>query len=560
MGSRRLLHLTTLYETARELGGMSSPREVMDAFLLTAMGPLGATRGFVLTANRFTREILLARRGLEPDEADGLGADLEKLLAACFPDRPQLPFGGEELFSLREFPAAAPAPLPPDTRVLAAWTARGGMVGVLGLSGRLEDAGLDREDQDFLQGLAGTLANALKTAQATERIRRLNLELAAKNAELEEAAAQADAARSELAQRAYHLKTLYDASRELAPQADATAMAESFLLLCMGALSARQGLVLVRDDREGEPVMAARGVDPPPGAALSANLAKAFAGAEGNPIPMSCKVLADKRLLAGAGLPFPVAAVVLFAVDDSCQGLLALGPPLSDQSFSLDERELLAAHAAGFLVFLGKARNFAAAERANRDLAQRNQELQRLLEEITQCRLDLEGEKRHKAHIISFVERQTSRVRSATRLDYALILALSLLLGLVFNASNPAGVDLAPAAWSRPRAERIDAGWASLRRDSGAVFVDARPAEFYARRHVKGAVNLPASLFDFVFAMRFSRLSPDTEIIVYGSTISRLYDEQVAFLLADRGLANVKVMDGGLDAWTDLGQPVEEGK
>lgn len=557
---RRLLHLTTLYETARELGGMTSPQEVMDAFLLTAMGPLGATRGFVLTVNRFTREVRLARRGLEPEETDGLGQDLEGLLAACFPGHPRPAFGGEELLTLRELPGPAPAPLPPDTRILAAWTARGGLVGVLGLSGRLADTGLDRKDREFLQGLAGTLVEALKSAQATENIRRLNLELAAKNAELEEAAALAEAARGDLARRAYHLKTLYDASRELASLADVPTMAESFLLLCMGALSVRQGLALVRDGPEDPPLLVVRGVEPPPDAALAATLAAAFAGTEGNPIPMSCKVLTDERLLAGAGLPFPASAVVLFAVDEACQGLLALGSPLSDQAFSAEERELLAAQAAGFLVFLGKARNFAAAQRANRDLAQRNRELQRLLEEITQCRLDLEGEKRHKAHIISFVEGQSRKVRSASRLDFALILALALVLGLVFNASNPAGVDLVPATWSGPRAERIDAGWAKLRRDAGAVIVDARPVELHARRHIRDAVNLPASLFDFVFAMRFSQLPPETEVIVYGRTVSRLYDDQVASLLLDRGLANVKVMEGGLAAWADLGLPLETGK
>ena len=555
--ARRLLHLTTLYETARELGAMSSPQEVMNAFLLTAMGPLGATRGFVLTVNRFTRETRLARRGLEPEETAGLGQDLDGLLAACFPDQPQPRFGGQEMLALQELPQPAPAPLPPDTRILAAWTARGGMLGVLGLSDRLDGADLDQDDREFLKGLAGTLAGALKTAQATENIRRLNLELAAKNAELEEAAAQAEAARGDQARRAYQLKTLFDASRELAPQTDTREMAESFLLLCMGALSMSQGLVLVRDSRSETPILASRGVELPPDHALAATLDAAFAGSPGNPIPMSCKVLVDPRLLAGAGLPFPAAALCLFGVDESCQGILALGSPLTGEAPTPDELELLAAHASSFLVFLGKARNFAAAQQANRNLAQRNQELQQLLEEITQCRLDLEGEKRHKARIISFVERQSDRVQAASRLDFAVILALALLLGLVFNASNPSGADMVPLAWSRPPAERIDAGWAKLRRDNGAILVDARPVQLYKQRHVKDALNLPASLFDFVFAMRLARLAPQTEIVVYGHTVSRLYDEEVAFLLKDRGFENVHVMEGGLPAWMAMGLPVE---
>lgn len=554
---RRLLHLSTLNETARELGGLTSPQQIMDAFLLTAMGPLGASRGFVLVANRFTREVRLAQRGLEPAEAGALETDLDRVLAAAFPSSLPPTYGGEEELALADLAGGSPPPLPEDTRFLATWTIRGGYYGILGLSGILSHGSPAQEDREFLLSLAGALAGALKTALAAESIRRLNLELAHKNAELEEAVGQADAARSELARRAYHLKTLYDASRELSARNDLRSMAESFLLLSMGALSAPQGLVLVRDAQAPEPLLAMRGVDAPADAQLARDLAAAFAVGQANPNPMTAKVLTDERLLTGADLPFKAAALVLFALDEACQGLLALSAPLSGAAFGPDDRELLASHASGFLVFAGKARNFAAAQQANRDLARRNAELQRLLEEITQCRLDLEGEKRHKARIISFVERHTDRVRAASRLDFALIFALALLLGLIFNSSNPAGVDLVPAVWSRPLAEAIDPGQAALRREAGAVLVDARPAGLFTQKHIKEAVNLPASLFDFVYAMRFSSLPPDTEIIVYGRTASRLYDHQVALLLKDRGQANVKVLSGGLSAWADQGLPTE---
>lgn len=554
---RRLLHLSTLYETARELGGLTSPQQIMDTFLLTAMGPLSASRGFVLVANRFTREVRLAQRGLEPAEAGALGDDLDRVLAVSFPASLPPTYGGEEELALADLAGGSPPPLPADTRFLATWTIRGGYYGILGLSGILSRESPAREDREFLLSLAGALAGALKTALAAESIRRLNLELAQKNAELEEAVGQAEAARGELARRAYHLKTLYDASRELSARSDLRSMAESFLLLSMGALSAPQGLVLVRDAQAREPVLAMRGVDAPADAQLARDLVASFAVGQANPLPMTAKVLTDERLLTGADLPFKAAALVLFALDEACQGLLALGAPLSGAAFRAEDRELLASHAASFLVFAGKARNFAAAEQANRDLARRNEELQRLLEEITQCRLDLEGEKRHKAHIISFVERHTDRVRAASRLDFALVFVLALLLGLIFNSSNPAGVDLVPAVWSRPLAEAIDPGQAALRREAGAVLVDARPAGLYAQKHIKGAVNLPASLFDFVYAMRFSSLPPDTEIIVCGRTVSRLYDQQVALLLKDRGQANVKVLSGGLSAWADQGLPME---
>jgi 3-mercaptopyruvate sulfurtransferase SseA len=53
--------------------------------------------------------------------------------------------------------------------------------------------------------------------------------------------------------------------------------------------------------------------------------------------------------------------------------------------------------------------------------------------------------------------------------------------------------------------------------------------------------------------MKFSGLDPAKEIIVYGRTISRHYDEEVAFKLTSRGHSNVKVLPGGLPAWKEKG-------
>jgi 3-mercaptopyruvate sulfurtransferase SseA len=39
------------------------------------------------------------------------------------------------------------------------------------------------------------------------------------------------------------------------------------------------------------------------------------------------------------------------------------------------------------------------------------------------------------------------------------------------------------------------------------------------------------------------------EIIVYGRTISKRHDEEVASNLVARGHKNVKILKGGLDAW-----------
>ena len=69
---------------------------------------------------------------------------------------------------------------------------------------------------------------------------------------------------------------------------------------------------------------------------------------------------------------------------------------------------------------------------------------------------------------------------------------------------------------------------------------------------------MPMALFDIVYLMNFSEEDKDKKIVVYGNTISRPYDLEIAGKLLLRGYSDVKVMDGGLRAWEANGYPVEE--
>jgi 3-mercaptopyruvate sulfurtransferase SseA len=68
---------------------------------------------------------------------------------------------------------------------------------------------------------------------------------------------------------------------------------------------------------------------------------------------------------------------------------------------------------------------------------------------------------------------------------------------------------------------------------------------------------MPVAIFDIMYMMVLSQEQKQREIIVYGRTISKRYDEKLANKLAVRGHKNVKVLDGGLSAWKDKGYPIE---
>lgn len=158
------------------------------------------------------------------------------------------------------------------------------------------------------------------------------------------------------------------------------------------------------------------------------------------------------------------------------------------------------------------------------------------------------------------LERETERQFRALRLswfDLLVIFGLSILFGVSFNLSNPNGVRLIPKAWTAEAVSKVPISVAVAKHaEKRTLFVDARPANFYDQRRIKDAVNLPLALFDIMYMMQFNKIPKTKEIIVYGKTISRLYDEEVVRKLLLRGHKNTRVLQGGFPTWERQGYPV----
>ena len=149
------------------------------------------------------------------------------------------------------------------------------------------------------------------------------------------------------------------------------------------------------------------------------------------------------------------------------------------------------------------------------------------------------------------------RARKLSLVDLLVICGLSVLCGLLFNLSNPSGLTLAPESWSGETLSMILPEEARTLVDKGeAIFVDARPEYFFEEEHIKTALNLPMTIFDIAYMMGLSDVEPEKTIVVYGRTISRLYDDSVARQLILRGHSNVKLLKGGLPAWKKMGYAV----
>ncbi len=90
----------------------------------------------------------------------------------------------------------------------------------------------------------------------------------------------------------------------------------------------------------------------------------------------------------------------------------------------------------------------------------------------------------------------------------------------------------------------------------GAVIIDVREPESYAKGHIKGAINVPASEIE----KRLSELPADKPVIVYCSSYSCTASLVAAKKLAELGRGNIYRFVGGLLEWKTANLPTESSK
>ena len=142
----------------------------------------------------------------------------------------------------------------------------------------------------------------------------------------------------------------------------------------------------------------------------------------------------------------------------------------------------------------------------------------------------------------------------------ASIPAAGLVLGLAWNAWSGRGLALAGNAFVREgdAIEEVSVEEARARMDKGALFLDARPRDFYDMSHVPGALALPEDDFARAFAALEDHLRSHFDIIVYCSGYGCEASHIVARKLAEKRI-RAAVLREGWPAWTDAGYPVKEG-
>jgi hypothetical protein len=157
------------------------------------------------------------------------------------------------------------------------------------------------------------------------------------------------------------------------------------------------------------------------------------------------------------------------------------------------------------------------------------------------------------------------KLRQISWFDYFLVLGLSIVFALVFNLYNDNQIPLIQGWGEHDEVTKVTLNQArEAYRKGEALFVDARKNPFYEQRHIKGALNLPVVFFDLMFPMfQFTVAqmegAQDKLLIVYGGTVSRRFDLELARMLNDKGFEQVATLGGDYRAWPRA-FPLEEGK
>src|SRR5512142_2653532 len=139
---------------------------------------------------------------------------------------------------------------------------------------------------------------------------------------------------------------------------------------------------------------------------------------------------------------------------------------------------------------------------------------------------------------------------------FIVILVAGGVAGLAWNAASGRGFALRRSVLVQSGDELVQASDAKLLLDRGAVFLDARPRDFWRMNRIPGALSLPEDDFDRAFAELKGRLQRASGIVVYCSGFGCDASHIVARRLHERGFA-AAVLDEGIPAWQDAGLPMD---
>jgi rhodanese-related sulfurtransferase len=141
-----------------------------------------------------------------------------------------------------------------------------------------------------------------------------------------------------------------------------------------------------------------------------------------------------------------------------------------------------------------------------------------------------------------------------------MILLIAIAIGLGFNQFRSNRLPLV-CKWGEQQAQDQSVisitEAARLFQENKAVFLDARPVEFYDKGHIQGALSLPWQKVDEQCMEVIDKIPPDCTIITYCDGPACDLSHMLANFMKDMGFEDVRALVNGWTLWNQKKLPVE---
>lgn len=202
-----------------------------------------------------------------------------------------------------------------------------------------------------------------------------------------------------LDQRIFHLKTLYDVSRDIFASVESDRIVRNFLLMTMGNFGVVEGFILIMETPVKEISSFVQvGLHETDLSSLK-NSSRGFL-LSGSPRWDASK---DSFCLHPDFLPSEIVCALPFALDDDCMGLIGLGAKMIGEPFDEQDQELLHTLVNNLKVALKNARSFEEIERLNRYLQTQNVQLEKAYNRLSGAMRKVETLESIKTSLSKFV-------------------------------------------------------------------------------------------------------------------------------------------------------------
>jgi class 3 adenylate cyclase len=217
---------------------------------------------------------------------------------------------------------------------------------------------------------------------------------------------QAERIQTELDRRVYYLKTLYDVSKDIFGSVEYESILKNFLLMTMGNFGLTEGFILTVDVPSGE---------------INGFVSVGFQAEDmsllrtgGSQILLSPDLATSMQKQADLKtcglLPPEMICAFPFILDTDCTGIMGLGAKLVGDPYNRDDEELLDTLVNNLVVALKNARSFEEIKNLNRDLREKNVQLETALTELKASMRKVEILESVKENLSKFVPVTVSRM------------------------------------------------------------------------------------------------------------------------------------------------------